>query len=91
MKLILVKQGSTELKYIWDWISSHPINEGIENPSLAFNNGIVWEYMGTFEDKGKYLHQVRHKSHPITQSVISYSFNSSDTFTSEQIEKSFKL
>lgn len=91
MELVFVKQDSTEWNYIWDFVANHPINEGLEEPRLALNNGKAWEYMGSFKNKEKLIHQLHHKSHPKTNSLYKITFNGSDTFTDEQIDKSTKI
>ncbi len=69
LDFILIDQSSTEWEYLWDWISKHPINEGLENPTLAFNDGEGWEYTGSFTNGTEYIHSCRHRLHPVTNNV----------------------
>lgn len=91
MELVLVKIDSPEWEYIWDYIKNHPINQGIEEPTTALNNGYGWEYMGTFMQEGKALHQLRHFCHPNGNYTRTISLQASSSFTSEQVLKKFKL
>jgi len=91
MELILIKTDSEEWNYIWEWLSKHPINEGIENPSLALNEGEGWAYMGSYMQGERVIHTFRHRNHPITLGVKQVSLNASESFTKEQIAKKFRL
>ncbi len=91
MDLVLVEIGSPEWDFIWQYVDSHPINEGVENASLVLTDGIGWEYLGTLMQNDKAIHRIRHKLHPKTGGVYNLTFNASDTFTKEQIAKKFKL
>jgi len=91
MELIFVKQDSTEWEYIWDFVAKHPINEGLEEPKIALNEGEAWQYMGSFKNKNRLIHEFRHRYHPNTQNVYNLTFNGSDSFTDEQIDKTIKI
>lgn len=91
MELVFVKQDSTEWNYIWDFVANHPINEGIEEPQTAWNNGEAWQYMGSFKLNDKVVHQFRHRQHPKTNDRYYITFKGSDTFTDDQIDKTTKI
>jgi hypothetical protein len=87
MELIFIKQDTSEWDFIWLWLELHPINEGIEEPKTALNNGKTWEYMGTYRNNGKIVHEFVHRNHPKTNKEYTASLNASDTFSDDQIEK----
>jgi hypothetical protein len=92
VELILLRIGSKEWDYVWSYLAKHPINEGIENPTSALNDGHQWEYCGTFMNGERALHQLRHKNHPKCQCVKTISLEASKDFNTEiDIEKKFKL
>jgi hypothetical protein len=91
MELVFVKQDSTEWNYIWDFVANHPINEGLEEPRLALNNGEAWQYMGSFKQNDKLIHEFIHKNHPNTNSFYKMTFNGSEDFEESQIEISKKI
>lgn len=91
MELVLIKIDSIEWNVMWDWVGSHPINQGIENPSVALNEGEGWQYMGTIMQGNKAIHQIRHKHHPVTNTIQNISCNASESFTKDQIAKEFKI
>ena len=64
MDFVILKQGSPTWEHIWDEIAKNPINNGIDNPSIAMNEGEAWQYMGTILDGTKYLSDFRHRCHP---------------------------
>ena len=87
MELILIKQDSAEWNYMWDKLASHPINEGIEDPSLAINEGEGWQYMGSLKQNERVIHQFRHRKHIKFGRREDISFNGSDNLTEADIEK----
>jgi hypothetical protein len=91
MELVFVKQDSVEWEYIWNFVANHPINEDLEEPRLALNNGEAWQYMGSFKDSKKIIHEFRHRSHPKTQDVYKIRFEGSEEFTAEQIDKTIRI
>jgi hypothetical protein len=91
MELVFVKQDSAEWNYIWDFVANHPINEGIEEPQTAWNNGEAWQYMGSFKQSDKLIHEFRHRQHPKTNDVYRINFNGSELFTDDQIDKTTKI
>jgi hypothetical protein len=91
MELVLIKQDSPEWEFMWNWLESHPLNKGLENPSLATNGTESWQYMGSLQNKKVVIHQFRHRNHPVTQSIQSVSVNSSEAFTTDQIHRESKI
>jgi hypothetical protein len=91
MELVLIKQDTPEWEYMWNWLASHPLNEGIENPSLAVNNGEAWQYMGSYKQGERVLHTFRHRQHPRYNKTENVSVSASKELTEEQIAKNFKL
>ena len=86
MEFVKVKFDSAEWEYMWDFVSTHPINEGIENPHEAMNDGEVWQYMGTYKNKNKYVHEFIHKQHPKTNEPYKISINGSDNVSEDQFD-----
>jgi len=91
MELIFVKRNSKEWNYIWDFIANHPINEGIDEPRMAMNEGEGWQYMGSFKNGDKLVHEFKHRFHPRTMDVYKITFNGSENFTDDQIDKTTKI
>lgn len=91
MEYVLIEIGSDEWNYMWDWVKNHPLNEGLEKPGVALNDGMVWEYMGSFFHDGKLLHDFKHRCHPTTKKREYLTLNGSKNFTEEQIKKRFKI
>lgn len=91
MDIVIVEQGSPEWEFIWDYVAKHPINEGIEEPKIAFNQGEQFQYMGSYRQGNKVVHSVRHRSHPRDNQRKDINFYASDKFNSEQISKVIKV
>lgn len=91
MELVLIEPNSPEWEYMWKWLEEHPINKDIEEPTLAMNEGEAWQYMGTFKQDDRIIHEFRHRNHPATGLRQYLKVSGSDTFTQEQIHKKFKL
>jgi len=91
MDFILITEFSTEWNYMWEWIQNHPINEGLENQKIAENNGAVWEYMGSYMQGKKAIHEFRHISHPSNNETIKLSLASSNQLSDDEIAKRFKI
>jgi len=89
MEFILLEVNSPSWNYIWDFVENHPINDGIELPKSALNNGYQWEYMGSYKQGNNVISKIIHKSHPKTQEL--YTINISHEITQEQITKSIKI
>lgn len=86
MEFLNIKPNSTEWEYIWEFVANHPINEDLEDPKLATNNGEVWQYIGSYKHKDKVIHTLRHRQHPKTNELYKLSLNASDTFDDTQID-----
>jgi hypothetical protein len=83
MELILIKPESAEWEYIWNWLAAHPINEGLDDPSVALNplNDEIWKYQGSFRGAdGTAVHELLHRSHPKDNEFIELKVKNSDTF-----------
>jgi hypothetical protein len=91
MELAIIEIGSTEWNKMWDWLASHPINEGLTEPSVATNNGESWQYVGSYKQGERVIHSFRHRNHPTTNTLQNLSVAASNELTKEQIKKSFKL
>ena len=87
MKLVLLKPNSIEWDFAWNWVASHPLNEGQEDPSTVMNNGYGWMYMGSYwNGSDKLISEFRHKLHPKTNNVQKLSIQHPE-FTKESFEK----
>ena len=91
MELILIEPDSPEWNYMWNWLEKHPLNEGIEDPSIALNEGQTWQYMGSYKQDTRVLHTFRHRIHPTTKEIQNLTLEASKDLTDEQIVKKFKL
>lgn len=91
MELVLLVIDSPEWEYAWNWVAEHPINNGLEEPSVALNNGQTWEYMGSYKQGSRVIHSFRHRMHPVTHKVEELNLMASPDFGPEQIQKKFKL
>jgi hypothetical protein len=87
MEMVLIKEGSKEWERMWDMVANHPINEGIEHPSIALNNGEGWQYMGSFKQTNIVIHEFRHREHQKFGRREYLKFNASKDITDEDIEK----
>jgi len=93
MELVIIEIGSPEWEYMWNWLSEHPINSGLEEPSIAKHpvSGEAWQYMGSFKQGERVIHELRHREHPITQKREDLKVQASGELTPEQIKKSFRI
>lgn len=90
MNLILIKANSPEWDFMWKWLEDHPINKGLEEPSIALNDSEAWQYMGSWQQDDRVIHSFRHRNHPVTNSIQNVSVHASKDLTLDQIEKTFK-
>ena len=90
MELVLIKIDSTEWNVMWDWVAAHPINQGLDNPSVALNEGEAWQYTGSFKQDDKIISSFRHKFHPLTNRIETLSF-ANPNCSPAAIEKAYKL
>lgn len=91
MEFILINQDSIEWKHIWDYLEQHPINDGLTEPKSAENQGYSWEYIGSYKQGNRIIHELKHFCHPSTQEPIKISLGGSSEFTTEQIAKTFRI
>ena len=91
MELVIVQKDSPEWEYMWNWLENHPVNQGLEEPRVALHEGEAWQYMGSFKNKDKVVHEFRHRNHPVTSNRYTASVSGSDDFTNEQIEDTLKI
>jgi hypothetical protein len=89
MEMVLIKKESKEWEWMWEQVAKHPLNEGLENPSVAYNDGKTWEYIGSYSNiVGLIIHEFRHKKHPSDESKTTYyKFQASQNIIAEDIEK----
>lgn len=87
MKLILLKPNSNEWNFAWDWVANHPLNEGIEDPSTALNEGNGWMYMGSYwNGSDKLISTFKHNLHPKTNNRQTLSIEHKE-FNTESFDK----
>lgn len=87
MEMLLIKRDSQEWNTMWDTLATHPINEGYEEPSLVINEGEAWQYMGSFRQDTRIIHEFRHRNHPMFGRREYIKINASLSITDEDIEK----
>jgi hypothetical protein len=90
MDMILIKKDSTEWNSMWEVLENHPINEGLEDPRVADYEGEQWQYMGSYRQGDKLIHDFRHRNHPKTLDVYKVTFNGNPV-DAEQIEKTIRI
>jgi hypothetical protein len=90
MDMILLKKDSAEWNAMWETLENHPINEGLTEPRIADNDGEQWQYMGSYRQGDKLIHDFRHRNHPKTQDVYKVTFNGNQV-DAEQIEKTIRI
>lgn len=94
MEMLLIKNGSPEWERMWQKLADHPINKGLEEPTVALNpdNGEVWQYMGSFREGGHTIHEMRHRSHPNDNGErYLYKFAASSEISDDDIEKTLPV
>jgi len=69
MELVIIKEDTPEYKFMWEWLGNHPLNKDLELPMDAPNEGEQWQYMGTFKQGDRAVHEFRHRNHPVTNTV----------------------
>ncbi len=87
MEMILLKIDSGEWERLWDWVATHPINEGLDDPRIAENEGEMWMYMGSFRQDKRVIHELRHRLFPKTNSLQRLTMSATDLFNDNDIEK----
>ncbi len=91
MEIVFVRRDTAEWLYMWLWLELHSINEGLEEPLVALHEGEVWQYMCSYKNDNKIVHEFRHRNHPKTNAPYTASLSASDTFNDDQMEKSVKI
>jgi hypothetical protein len=89
MDFILIKMTSPKWDEMWDWVASHPINQGLEEPSVALNEGYSWEYMGTYLQGNKAVSEFLHRQHPNTSTLHKLSYG--HEIGPDDIEKKYRI
>ena len=79
MEFVIIKVDSPLWLDLWDELASHPINEGLEDPSIAMYSGHCWEYRGSFK-----------RSHPNTHQLYRHAIRR-ETFNKLDIQKTMRL
>jgi len=74
MEFVIIKQNTPEWEEMWNWLAKHPINEGLDEPSLATNDNESWQYMGSYRKDDKVISDFRHRNHPVTNNLYQVSF-----------------
>lgn len=90
MEFVIIKIDSPEWNEMWDYVSFHPINKDIENPSIALYENNAWEYRGTYKKGNSLVSEFIHRKHPNTNSLYKINY-SHQLITPESIHKSFKI
>jgi hypothetical protein len=93
MEMVLIKIGSDEWNYMWNWLKTHPLNSDQEDPYTAMHPETkeCWQYMGSYKNGNRVLHELRHRNHPLTNKVEKLSVNASNEFNDDNIEKTLKM
>lgn len=89
MEFVLLKIGSPEWELMWEWLTTHPINKGLAEPSVALNENEAWQYVGTYKKGNIGISDLRHRHHPLTGRVELLSFK--HEINDESIEKKFRV
>jgi hypothetical protein len=55
------------------------------------NNGEGWQYMGSFKQSNRIIHEFRHRFHPKFQRREYLKFSASDNITDDDIEKTLSV
>lgn len=90
MEFVLIKINSPEWETMWNWVAAHPINQGIDDPSTALNEGESWQYMGSYKQGTKVISSFRHRIHPTTNNLALLNYSHVD-FNTESVEREYKL
>jgi hypothetical protein len=87
MEMVIIKRDSDEWNRMWEQVANHPMNEALEDKTLAFNNGEVWQYMGSYRNDKAIIHEFRHRQHPKYDRTEYLKFYGSETISEDDIEK----
>lgn len=91
MEFIVIDDKSSEWLYMWDWLANHPLNNQLEDPKVADNNGAKWEYIGSYMQGARIIHEFIHQQHPKTLGLIKVSVEASKDFTSDNIAQRHRI
>lgn len=88
MEQIIIKRDSPEWETMWNWLASHPVNTGLEEPSVALHPEYseAWQYMGSYKQGNRVISEFRHRMHPVTQKRENVSYSHSNGVPDDQIE-----
>jgi len=91
--MILIKRNSSEWNYMWSWLEKHPLNEGLEEPTVAYNKDYSesWQYMGSFKQNDKVIHEFRHRAFPKDNQRKYLKLSASNNFTTDDIENEVRI
>lgn len=91
--MILIKVGSNEWHYMWNWLKAHPLNVDQEDPYTAMHPETkeCWQYMGSYKNGNRVISEFRHRNHPLTNKMEKLSVNASNEFNGDDIEKTLKI
>jgi len=77
----IVKRNSKEWRYMWKKLAEKDINKRCKDEPTVCENGYeIWQYMGSFKIKGKWLHEFRHRWHPITEARVYFKISASKNY-----------
>ena len=62
-----VKKDSPEWNYMWDELAKNPLNAGQPDPFDCESEGECWQYMDSGYVNNKWVHEFRHRYHPVTK------------------------
>lgn len=94
MNMILIKRDSKEWNLMWEWLASHPLNEGLEDPAVALNKdcGEQWQYMGSYGgNDGSVVHSFRHRAHPLDNQIKNILMNGTQEISEDDIDKTIPI
>ena len=90
MDYIFIKSDSKEWGDMWDYVRTHPINEGLDEPCTAENEGEEWQYLGSFKNGNTVISQLIHGKHPKTNQRYKIPYQH-ETFNEDCIGKSSRI
>lgn len=90
MEFVIIKINTKLWDEIWNELEHHPINDNIEEPSIALNNGFSWEYRGSFKKNNILISEFIHRSHPVTNNLYKLVFKR-ECLNDNDIFKKYRL
>ena len=91
MEYILIEINSEEWEKMWKWLESHPLNEGISEPSIALNRGELWEYIGSYKNRDAIIHEFRHRCNTYDNGLKYLRLHGTKDIDKKNIRKVFKI